>query len=295
MNNYKNKINKAKRLAARRGGKCLSDVFVNSKSKLQWKCKIDAHPAWFTTLYKVEIGQWCRICSFKLSGEKRRKSLSYYNSIAIGKGGQCLSKTYLGSEVKLEWKCSNEDHPSWFTLPGVIYRGGWCKRCASTANANQTRDNIENMQSLANERGGKCLTKYYTNRKTKLNWKCGTCKESWWASPLSILSGTWCPNCSNGLGERLTRCTLEQLLGIKLKSSAPDWLVFNGEQLHLDGYNSDLKIAFEHQGLQHYDFHRYFHRGDFNLFLHQIERDEFNGQFHWWEPPSFTLGSHFGC
>ncbi len=21
----------------------------------------------------------------------------------------------------------------------------------------------------------------------------------------------------------------------------------------------------------------------------------FTGQFHWWEPPSFTLGSHFGC
>ena len=54
---------------------------------------------------------------------------------------------------------------------------------------------IEEMQNIALKKGGKCLSKNYLNRKTKLTWEC---KEGhvWEATPASVKSGSWCPKCS---------------------------------------------------------------------------------------------------
>ena len=41
----------------------------------------------------------------------------------------------------------------------------------------------------------------------------------------------------------------------------------------LDGYNKDLNIAFEYNGIQHYEYTEHFHRGDPELFEKQKERD----------------------
>jgi hypothetical protein len=49
----------------------------------------------------------------------------------------------------------------------------------------------------------------------------------------------------------------------------PPWL--NG--LELDGYNDDLKLAFEYQGKQHYEWVPYFHKEE-KQFDDQQERDQ---------------------
>jgi hypothetical protein len=48
----------------------------------------------------------------------------------------------------------------------------------------------------------------------------------------------------------------------------PKWL----SRLELDGYNEELKIAFEYNGIQHRELHPFFHRTEED-FWRQQERD----------------------
>ncbi len=54
---------------------------------------------------------------------------------------------------------------------------------------------IEEMRSIAEERGGKCLSNFYVNSQTKLLWECLK-GHQWEATPNGIKSGTWCPYCA---------------------------------------------------------------------------------------------------
>lgn len=54
---------------------------------------------------------------------------------------------------------------------------------------------IEEMKELARSRGGKCLSKEYVDRRTKLKWQCEE-GHVWKATPGHIKHGTWCPKCS---------------------------------------------------------------------------------------------------
>jgi hypothetical protein len=74
-------------------------------------------------------------------------------------------------------------------------------------------------------------------------------------SPAHVQSqGTLCKECSTGLYERIVRAHFEAIFGVKFPNSSPDWLKNNRttRPLELDGYAEGLKVAFEHDGPQHY-------------------------------------------
>jgi len=54
---------------------------------------------------------------------------------------------------------------------------------------------LSDMQQLAKSRGGQCLSKEYTDLKTKMKWKCAFGHE-WEATPKLPLTGHWCPKCT---------------------------------------------------------------------------------------------------
>lgn len=60
------------------------------------------------------------------------------------------------------------------------------------------------------------------------------------------------------------RRILENIYGVPFTKEYPDWLVndLTGHNLELDGYNPDLRIAFEHMGKQHYDPDDHFNKND---------------------------------
>ena len=55
---------------------------------------------------------------------------------------------------------------------------------------------LEEMQRIAAERGGKCMSDTYVDNGTKLLWECAE-NHQWEAVSGSIKSGRWCPECAN--------------------------------------------------------------------------------------------------
>ena len=55
---------------------------------------------------------------------------------------------------------------------------------------------IEDMHTVAANKGGKCLSPIYLGTRTKLEWECSE-GHRWWQKPDHIKnSGTWCAKCA---------------------------------------------------------------------------------------------------
>jgi hypothetical protein len=59
----------------------------------------------------------------------------------------------------------------------------------------RTKPNIQLAQNIAQQHGGKCLSKTVDKTTTKLIWECSV-GHKWAAQYRSIKSGRWCPQCS---------------------------------------------------------------------------------------------------
>lgn len=171
-------------LAKSKGGECLAHEYLGNKDdKLKWRCS-KGHE-WQATLGKIRNdGSWCPICA-RLN---RSLTLEDMQKLARAKGGECLSESYQGQDIKLRWRCGIGHE--WEAIPSHIRNQGcWCPKCARRA-----RLTIDEMQTLAQSMGGECLSEVIVNALTKLNWRCAEGHE-WEAKPNDILSGHWCRKC----------------------------------------------------------------------------------------------------
>lgn len=75
-------------------------------------------------------------------------------------------------------------------------------------------------------------------------------------------------------GEEACRQIFERLFNRPFERIRPDFLKNDCTDLNMeiDGFNNDLKLGFEYQGVQHYKYTPYFHK-DINDFNKQIYRD----------------------
>jgi len=245
-------IKEMRSIAMDRGGKCLSDTYVNSATKLLWECA-DGHQ-WEAPPSQVKSGAWCLICSGSAN-----YTIEDLRKTAENRGGRCLSDAYENVRSKLRWECA-EGHTWEATLGNILNGGHWCPFCSSRAPVT-----IENMRKVAEDRGGKCLSGNVASAKDGLVWKCAD-GHQWKATPDSIKRGTWCPECSSGLGERICRILFEQVFKKPFIKSYPGWLVNDsGNRMELDGFCESLGVAFEHHGRQHFEQVDFFHKSKKSL------------------------------
>lgn len=175
-----------KGIAKDRGGRCLSNSYINAKTKLEWKCN-EGHN-WSATPDGIKRGRWCPECGHKKVEEQNKKiTIQNLLDIASKNEGKCLSKIYIDNTIKVEWECKYCHR--WKASYRSIQQGSWCPVCAGTS-----KDNISTMHKLAAEKNGKCLSEKYTNSKSNLNWRCQKGHE-WAATPSNIKKGRWCPKC----------------------------------------------------------------------------------------------------
>jgi hypothetical protein len=182
----KGNLEEMQKLAKEHGGKCLSNVYTNRRTKLLWECK-EGHQ-WKTAPGNIKSGNWCPYCGIKRRVEARKLGIEVMRQIAEERGGRCLSTTYINSKTKLLWEC-DEGH-RWKATPGSVRSGKWCPYCGGTAKLT-----IEEMRQIAKEHRGKCLSNVYVNDRTKLLWQCEK-GHQWEARPHDVKRGSWCPTCA---------------------------------------------------------------------------------------------------
>ena len=136
-NHQTQQFTKAKAMAERRGGECLSTEYIASAEKLTWKCKNDSHPSWAATYYRV-VNQngWCPQCGSESTANSHinKNGLKLANERAREIGGECLSTEYTKSTDKLTWKCHDSSHNQWHaSYNNVVNAGRWCPECGYIA------------------------------------------------------------------------------------------------------------------------------------------------------------------
>lgn len=115
------------KLAAVNGGVCLSTKYVNTHTKLEWKCS-KGHK-WKAIPATIKKGGWCPECARAEAGSRRRiYSISSMQEVAATKGGRCVSQKYSNTKTHLEWECLLGHR--WKAKPEKILTGTWCPQCA---------------------------------------------------------------------------------------------------------------------------------------------------------------------
>ncbi|MGD0712097.1 MAG: hypothetical protein ABR968_13070 [Bacteroidales bacterium] len=191
-------------IATKKGGICLSKVYINSKTKLEFMCS-EGH-VWKTLPYNVFKQYWCPICSM----ERRRDNIETYRKIAAKHGGRLLSKKYIHCKMVLIWECS-KGHKWEAVARSIKYQKSWCPICAG-----HFKYDIKYMKELATKRGGKCLSKKYVNGQTKLEFQCSK-GHVWNATPNNIINNRWCRICSYKTGGDKRRHKIETYQKIALE------------------------------------------------------------------------------
>lgn len=306
-------IEDMREVANQKGGWCLSDEYINSKTKLTWKCS-EGH-TWEAMPTNVKKGSWCPYCAGNIV------DIDSYKNIAKKKGGVCLSDNYINSSTKLTWQCK-EGH-IWEATPDKIKQGRWCPTCAGK------RYDIDSLHQFAKSKDGSCLAEEYINSKVKIPWQCN--KGHIFETPFSeIVQGSWCPYCAGRYNHSIEKmqeiakgrggeCLSNSYKGVftKLKWKCanghvfesipkhvisghwcPNCTVFLNEQrcryifetlfdrkfiknrsvldgFELDGYNEELQLAFEYHGKQHFEHVDFFYSNGGIDIKERMERDRY--------------------
>ena len=216
-------IDELQALAKLKGGQLQSTEYKNVKTPLLWKCEVGAHKPWEAPASTIQQGKWCPLC-----GGTKKLTIEDMKQMALEKEGKFLSQEYINGETLHEWKCKNNHLFS--MRPDGVRQGKWCQECAGNA-----KGTLEEIQAIAFERGGKCLSTKYINVDSKLKFECKE-KHKFSLVPYYLKKGQWCRDCkekekfkkleeiakSNG-GQLLTK----KFLGVTKKHS---WQCRNGHQ-----------------------------------------------------------------
>ncbi len=254
-------LKEAQEIAKERGGRCLSENYINRRENMEWECG-KGH-RWFSTLGSIKYGKvWCTICRY---GKSRPSpiTINQLKEIVEKRGGKLISTNYKNPNTRLTVICP-KNH-KWKTTSTGIKNGNWCFEC--------TKLSIEDIKETAKKRNGILISTVYERANKKVIWECKN-KHRWSATPSGVRNGTWCPYCRYK-SEQLSREILENIYKSPFPKARPKFLkTERGGFLELDGFNEELKLAFEYQGIQHEKVVLFFHpRGEKDLLAIQ-ERDK---------------------
>jgi len=177
-----------------RGGKCHADSYVDGRQRYLFEC--ERGHRWQTQGSEILRGRWCARCAQKAKGAVVAASHFYQDGLkklqdaSRVHGGQCLADVYVGAVEKYRFRCA--DGHEWSAIASQIWLGHWCPRCAKI----KQRSTIEQMQAIAAERGGMCLSTEYEGRHVKLSWQCHL-GHVWQTRPAIVKGVSWCPSCAN--------------------------------------------------------------------------------------------------
>lgn len=199
-------------IVAERGGTVLSPAYVNSQTRMQFRCA-RGHE-WETVPNQIATGAWCRRCGIeerarhperhtgrpaKIWAEVRER----LERIVRARGGEIVPPGYARFHSRITVRC--EQGHTWTAPPQSLQDGVWCPRCGAEALMSTFRE-------LAERWGGECLSESCRSRKEILQWRCAA-GHRFRKSGEVVKRGSWCPACrglSPGDLERMRQVARER-------------------------------------------------------------------------------------
>lgn len=232
-------------------GSLMTVEYVDAKTKMQWKCQNENHPSWMISWDTIKRNNsWCSACRLEnLRKENGSTFLKKAQDYAKSHNGSLITTEYVNAKTKMEWKCSNPEHSTFFLdLDKATSKNRWCKSCA--VHSPEWTENKQKAIDIAKSHGGlvifpKDIEHIKTN--TVLTFKCSNHEHKPWKTMFRNVSEfeTWCPECAgrftpqefvqkahkfaqdNG-GVCLTNTYENQNSRFKFKCSIPDHDEFEG-------------------------------------------------------------------
>ena len=186
--NEKKTIEGIKEYVEKFGYKCLSNEYVNNKTKLKFQCN-NGH------IYEVVWSSLQQGCRCPVCSNRKKKTIEEIRSYVEKFGYKCLSEEYISSKTKLKIQC-DKGHIYEVIRPAFM-RGQRCSICAGLK-----KKTIEEIRSYVEKFGYKCLSEEYINAHSYLEFQCNnnhTYKAIW----SNLKRGSRCPLCAdnNMIGE----------------------------------------------------------------------------------------------
>jgi len=178
---------------------------------------------------------WCNKC--------QHNSIKDAHNLATKKGFKFLSNEFKTCNDSYLWECS-QGH-QWMAKYGNIHAGKGCPKCLLVPFSYYTE--------LITKKGGSMITLEHEYKKvrSKIKFKCkeGHICET---TGICLRMNCWCLECNMSLCERTCRKIFEYIFKKPFSKSRHLKNPETNRGLELDGYNEELKIAFEYNGAQHY-------------------------------------------
>ena len=231
----------------------MTGEYINNRTPVEVICK-EGHRT------KKSLGELkysgCYVC-----GGKRHMNVEEFKKVFSDNGFEVMEEP-VNYSAAVKVKCIHGH-----ITDKIYYNAG--SGCATCAGWNRTTEDVGN-EFLS--RGYELLDdKEYTNNKQSFTARCEY-GHIFQRRLNCLLSGLGCPECFTFKNEEECRNIMEDHFSVKFTKTKPKWL----NSLELDGYNDELKIAFEYNGQQHYDYYpNYFHKKNgIKDFISQICRDK---------------------
>lgn len=248
-------LDEAKKVGEIRGFILRETEYKRSDIPMTWKCTECAY-TWKTSLANVNRshrGKGCPNCN-----GMPNYTIEMVKAIVKERDITCLENEYNDCNEPMKWRC-NKCSREWTTTFRSLKQNIGCIKCTFKETVCLNLDIVE---ETIRDRDMVCLETEYVNTKIHMLWKCLKCHCEWKACFDHIRHcNSGCPNCASYKSERLCRQYFQEFMGVPFPTKRPKFL--NG--LEYDGYNKDLKLAFEYQGKQHYEHVQFFHKTEENF------------------------------
>jgi len=231
-------------------GRLLSTEYIGNKSKYDWVCFLHGG---FTREWKYmhQNHTFCPRCAMAGTGKKQKYTIKDLQKFAEKHSGKCITTEYINFNTKYIWLCNKHGifNKTWKAMKRSEV---FCYKCLTEEQ--RTYDIGFIKKWVKNSYNGECLSNRYDNLQSKLTFKCDE-NHIWEANWYNIyVNNTWCPYCVYKSEQRF-RDAIEKVFGEKFPPKKVTWMRNPKTEypLELDGYNEELKIAFEYQGRQHFE------------------------------------------
>jgi len=258
----------------------ISDKYISSKEKLQWRClKVECREIFESTWNDIHSGCGCSFCSgmqIGLSNCLATKNPNLASEWHPTKNGSLTPfDVTCGNTKKVWWKC-DKGH-EWEANIASRNSGKGCSICKGQIPSNENNFlacSPKLCEEWNYEKNDKKPEKYTPHSGLPVWWICKDCGYEWETPIHERSKGNGCPQCRMSKGEKRIKEILDLYNIYYIPQKTFNGLIGLGYgNLSYDFYLPDYNLLIEYQGEMHERFVKGIHKSK-NDFDKQVEHDK---------------------